>query len=162
MKNIGQIKIRNITPADYTKIIEVMPEWWGGRDLTSSVLKVFFIYFCDTSYVVEANGKIVGFLIGFLSQVKQHEAYIHFAGVDPEFRKQGVGRKLYKKFFESCKSRSVKVIRSCTSPINRLSIQFHKAIGFKILPGDAIVDDFPVSTTFLKDNDPKVIFEIEI
>lgn len=57
--------------------------------------KLFFVHFCKTSFIAEADKQITGFLIDFLSQTAPEEAYIHFVGVHPDFRKQGVGRALY-------------------------------------------------------------------
>lgn len=49
------IKIRQAIPADHQRIIEVMPLWWGGRDLSSSLLKIFFHHFQQTCFVAEAG-----------------------------------------------------------------------------------------------------------
>lgn len=160
--DILKLKIRNIKPEDHTRVIEVMPNWWNGRDLTSSVLKIFFIHFQNTSFIAKVNNEMAGFLIGFYSQTFKNEAYIHFAGVNPKFRRQGVGKELYKKFFEICKFNSIDTIRSCTSPINKLSILFHKDVGFSILPGDSEIDGVCVSMNYLRESDPKVLFEIKI
>ena len=42
-------------------------EWWGGRDLTAMLPKLFLNHFNDTSFVAENNDRMIGFLIGFLS-----------------------------------------------------------------------------------------------
>jgi ribosomal protein S18 acetylase RimI-like enzyme len=159
MEKYHNLKIRNIYPEDHVKILEVMPIWWNGRDLTSSVLKVFFIHFKNTSFIAEIGNELAGFLIGFYSQSYENEGYIHFAGVNPEFRREGIGKALYQKFFDICKIRSINTVRSCTSPINKLSISFHTGIGFSIVPGDGIIDGISVSMNYLRENDPKVIFE---
>jgi putative NADPH-quinone reductase len=56
-------KIRNGKSVDHDNIVSVMPEWWGGRDLSPSVLKVFFIHFKNTTFIAEIGGQMVGFLI---------------------------------------------------------------------------------------------------
>ena len=158
MKTTGDIRIRNAEPSDHENVVSVMPDWWDGRDLTSSVLKVFFIHFSNTTYVAELNGDLVGFLVGFFSQSDEQVGYIHFAGVHPDFRKAGIGRLLYREFYDVCKANNRSIVKSCTSPINKLSIGFHKRMGFEIEPGDAIVDGIPVTMNFLRNNDPKVLF----
>lgn len=62
--------------------------------------KLFFVHFCETSFIAEIDQKIIGFLIGFLSQSHSEEAYIHFVGIHPDCRKQGVGSALYQQFFQ--------------------------------------------------------------
>jgi GNAT superfamily N-acetyltransferase len=159
MSNKNNISIRTGKTSDHEKVISVMPDWWGGRDLSSSVLKIFFIHFSNTVYIAESNNDLVGFLVGFFSQTEENTGYIHFVGVHPNFRKDGIGRLLYQTFFNACIANNRKIIKSCTSPINKLSINFHLHMGFIIEPGDTIVDDLPVSENFLRSNDPKVLFK---
>ena len=159
MSALDILTIRNATPGDHEKIVSLIPEWWAGRDLSSSVLKVFFIHFNDTAYIAEIGGELVGFLIGFMSQSQEKVGYIHFAGVHPHFRKTGIGRRLYKKFYAACRIKGRSVVRSCTSPINKLSIRFHQKIGFEIEPGDGIIDDVPVFLNYLGKDCPKVLFK---
>ncbi len=81
MKTTDSIKIRNGEPSDHEKVVSVMPSWWDGRDLTNSMLKVFFIHFCNTTYIAQMSDELVGFLVGFLSQSDENAGYIHFVGV---------------------------------------------------------------------------------
>ena len=162
MGEANRIEIRNARPSDHSRVIGVMPDWWGGRDLRSSVPKVFFIHFCNTVFVAEKGNELAGFLVGFLSQTDPGEGYIHFVGVHPEMRKTGLGRDLYQRFFDVCLAHSRHIVRSCTSPVNKLSIAFHQHMGFTIEPGDAAVDGVPVTMNFLRENDPKVLFKKEL
>lgn len=98
-----EINIRNAKPTDHETIVAVMPGWWGGRDLSASVLKVFFVHFNDTIYIAEINNELVGFLVGFMSQSEKNVGYIHFAGIHPQYRKMGIARLLYQIFYDACK-----------------------------------------------------------
>ncbi|MDR3541670.1 MAG: GNAT family N-acetyltransferase [Desulfosporosinus sp.] len=162
MNILDEINIRNARPSDHENVVSVMPDWWGGRDLSSSVLKVFFIHFNKTTYVAEIKDDLVGFLVGFLSQSEENAGYIHFAGVHPHYREAGIGRLLFQRFYGVCKSNRRSIVRSCTSPINKLSINFHQRMGFIIEPGDGIVDGVPVTLNYLRKNDPKVLFRKEL
>jgi ribosomal protein S18 acetylase RimI-like enzyme len=102
--------------------------------------KLFFIHFEGTSFVAEdPSGELVGFVCGFLSQAAEDEAYIHFVGVDPEVRGDGLGRTLYERFFEEVRMHGRTVVRCVTSPLNRRSIAFHEAMGFEV---DRVVPDY--------------------
>jgi ribosomal protein S18 acetylase RimI-like enzyme len=92
--------------------------------------KLFFVHFRDTSFVADADGRLVGFLCGFRSQTHEDEAYIHFVGVDPEQRGSGLGRTLYERFFEAVEPRTV--VRAVTAPVNERSVAFHRALGFDV------------------------------
>lgn len=159
MSELENVKIRKATPFDHEKVVSVMPEWWGGRDLSSSVLKVFFIHFDDTTYIAEIDDAFVGFLIGFMSQSDKKVGYIHFAGVHPQFRRSCIGRRLYENFYAACKANGRSIVKSCTSPVNKLSIKFHQKMGFEIEPGDAIIDDVAVTSDYLGKDGSKVLFK---
>lgn len=151
--------VRNSKPEDHHRIIAVLKDWWGGRDLTKMLPKLFFIHFCDTSSIVEKDDDLVAFLVGFLSQSKAKEGYIHFVGVHPNYRSIGIGEFMYHRFFEICKANNRDTIRACTSPVNKGSIEFHKKMGFKISHGNAEIDGIRVSLDYNGPNDTKVLFE---
>ena len=159
MNELDDVKIRNGKPLDHENIVSVMTEWWGGRDLSSSVLKVFFIHFKNTTFIAEIDNQLVGFLVGFMSQSEESIGYIHFAGVHPRFRKAGIGRLLYEKFYSACRANDRSIVKSCTSPVNKLSINFHLKMGFEIQPGDEIVDDVPVTIDYFGKGKPMVLFK---
>ena len=141
-------QIRNANEQDYTKIIPVINEWWGGRQMSDMLPKLFFVHFQPTSFVMEAEGEIIGFLIGFLSQTNPEEAYIHFVGVHPERRGDGVGKDLYQMFFQEVKKRGCHTVRCITSPVNKGSIHFHGKMGFEVEAGDKVVDGVWVTTNY--------------
>ncbi|MBI9086493.1 MAG: GNAT family N-acetyltransferase [Desulfobacterales bacterium] len=152
------LALRKSEPADHARIIAVMTDWWGGRDLRSSVPRLFLNHFCDTSFVAEKDGELVAFLVGFLSPARPDEGYIHFAGIHPAYRKIGLGRHLFETFFDLCRKNGRRVVRSCTSPVNRGSVSFHQCIGFSIEPGNSIADGIPVTVDYNRPGDPKVRF----
>lgn len=156
------LTIRNSKPSDHRRIISVMKDWWGGRDLTNLLPKLFLVHFCNTSFIIEEGDSLTAFLIGFLSQSNINEGYIHLVGVHPNYRGMGIGAFLYHRFFKICKKNNRDTVRSCTSPVNKGSIEFHKKIGFNILKGNAVVDDVQVSLDYNHPGDSKVLFEIKI
>lgn len=129
---------------DYDSIIPRVNDWWGGRDMAPMLPRLFFEHLGDTGLVAEDDGRIVGFLAGFCSTAKRGEAYIHFVGVAPEARNRGLGRRLYERFFELVRARGCSVVNAVTSPVNRGSVAFHRAMGFTIVPGDKQVDGIEV------------------
>lgn len=153
-----KLALRKSEPADHARIIAVMTDWWGGRDLTASVPRLFLNHFCETSFVVEKDGELVAFLVGFLSPAKPDEGYIHFAGIHPDWRKKGLGRHLFETFFDLCRKNGRRVVRSCTSPVNSSSVAFHQRMGFSLEPGDAKVQGVPVTLDYNRPDDHKVLF----
>ena len=156
------ITIRKAKPADHARIIAALPDWWGGRDLTPMLPKLFLNHFYDTSFVIESRGRMIGFLIGFLSPSIENEAYVHFMGIHPDFRKKGLGKILYERFFEICREQKRTIVRACTSPVNAGSIAFHRKIGFQIESGDDEIGGIPVTRDYNRPNDHKVLFKRQI
>lgn len=137
------MRIRNARPSDYSQIISVLDPWWGGRQMSNMLPRLFFNHFSETSFVAEFNSEIIGFLIGFLSQSHSDEAYIHFVGIHPDFRKQGVGSALYGQFFQVAQEFGRVRIKCVTSPINKSSIAYHLRIGFEAESGGTQADGVP-------------------
>jgi ribosomal protein S18 acetylase RimI-like enzyme len=135
--------IRNVQPTDYPSIIAVLNEWWGGRRMSDMLPKLFFVHFRETSFIAEVDTQIVGFLIGFFSQTFADEAYIHFVGVHPDHRAQGVGHALYTHFFRIVREHNRNIVRCVTAPINKGSIAFHTRMGFQAEAQETQIDGMP-------------------
>ena len=91
---------RHVRQEDCERVLAVIEDWWRGPTSSSYLPHVFFSHLTSTSFVLEAyDGVLVGFLLGFLSQVRPDEACAHMIGVHPGFRRLGFGRRLYERFF---------------------------------------------------------------
>lgn len=123
---------------DHARVLTAVRDWWGGlggeegaRQRAALLPRLFFQHFTDTSIVVEQDGRLVAFLIGFLSQSRSREAYIHFVGVSPELHGHGLGRELYHRFFDTARRHGRTVVRAITSENNTGSQAFHARMGFR-------------------------------
>jgi predicted GNAT superfamily acetyltransferase len=123
------ITLRAATPADYDRIAAVLDGWWG-RPVAHALPRLFLDHFHATSTVAEAGGELAGFLIGFLSPSEPAAAYIHFVGVHPARRGDGLARVLYERFFELAAADGRTLVSAVTAPVNAASIAFHRALGF--------------------------------
>ena len=114
--------------------------WWGGREMAPMLPRLFFLHFEGTSFVADDDeGELAGFVFGFLSQTDPEEAYIHFVGVSPARRGEGIGRTLYERFFAEARDQGRSLVRCVTSPANEDSIAFHEALGFEV---DRVAEDY--------------------
>jgi len=142
------LNIRHVLESDYLPVISVIDDWWGDRHMSDMLPKLFFQHFQDTSFVAECDGQIIGFLIGFVSQTYPGEAYVHFIGVHPEYRENGVAKSLYRIFFVTAHEKGCKVVRCVTSPVNKTSISFHIRMGFKVEKGTREIDGMQVTVDY--------------
>lgn len=152
------MNIRTVQESDYMEIIAVIDAWWGGRHMSDMLPRLFFKYFQNTSFIAEENDKIIGFLIGFISQSYPNEAYIHFIGIHPDYRKSGIAKELYELFFNTVNKLNCTIVHSVTSPVNKGSIAFHKKMGFKIKKGDNEVNGIYVTTNYDGNGGDRVLF----
>lgn len=150
--------VRHATGADHAAIDAVVDDWWGGRRMRRMLPRLFLDHFGDTSFVVEEDGQLVAFLVGFVSSAHPNRAYIHFVGVRPDRRGSGLGRALYERFFELAAARGCRSVGCITGPVNTGSIAFHRAMGFEMVAGDVMVDDVPVHTGYDGPGEDRVVF----
>jgi len=152
------MRLRHAYPADYDRVLAVIDSWWGGRPMGARHSHVIFSHFAPTSFVLETDTELVGFLLGFLSQTHPEEAYIHFVGIHPGHRRLGLGRRLYERFFVAAQMHGRRYVHSITAPSNELSIAFHRGMGFAPLHGDVIVDGTPVWFDYAGTGGHRVVF----
>lgn len=155
---MNEIKIRHAEASDYPQVISVVNEWWSGRRMADMLPRLFFVHFKDTSLVAERNGGVVGFITGFVSQTFPDEAYIHFIGIHPDFRKAGLARALYERFFEIAANLGCHTVRCVTSPVNTASIAFHQRMGFSARRSDRMIDGVPFFKDYDGNGEDRVLF----
>ncbi|AUS87098.1 GNAT family N-acetyltransferase [Lysinibacillus capsici] len=152
------MNIRSVQSSDYYTLSPLINEWWGGRNMSDKLPKLFFDHFTNTSLIMEKDGEIIGFLIGFLSQSKTNEAFIHFVGVHPDYRKQNIAKRLYDVFFHVVKQYHRNIVKCVTSPINEVSIAFHTNLGFRMEKGDKVLDNMSIHSNYGGENQDRVLF----
>lgn len=96
--------------------------------------------------------------MGFISQSRSGEAYIHFVGIRPADRGSGLGRQLYERFFAAARTRGCDLVRAVTAPVDHGSVRFHTRMGFDVEPGDKEVDGIQVAAGYDGDGHDRVRF----
>jgi ribosomal protein S18 acetylase RimI-like enzyme len=152
------LTIRHLEATDYLRVTAVVDDWWGGRPMRALLPRLFFEHFRATSFVIEADGELRAFLIGFRSQTDASVAYIHFVGVHPQHRAAGIGRRLYLHFFNVVQASGCNEVHCITSPANKGSIAYHQRLGFELQPGDGVVGGVPVTLHHGGEDQHRVLF----
>jgi GNAT superfamily N-acetyltransferase len=131
-----ELTFRRPTEADYRALVDVVDEWWGGRRMQPFFQRVWFQHFAGTSWVAALpDGRPAGFLVGFISPDDPTIGYVKLIGTNPNVRKRGLGRALYERFFADVADRGVREVQAITWPGNRVSVGFHRAMGFRPVDG---------------------------
>ena len=130
------LRLRRPVEADHAVVIRVVDDWWGDRRLHHLLPRLWFQFFTGTSWIAETDdGRLAGFLIGFVSPDDAGVGYIHMVSSNPNLRRRGLGRRLYAAFTSDVGARGVREVRAITWAGNRQSIAFHTALGFRIDEG---------------------------
>jgi GNAT superfamily N-acetyltransferase len=152
------VRLRNARPSDYERASALTESWWDGRPRGPRLPRVFFVQFAPVSFVVENDDGLAGLLLGNLRQSRADEAAVHFVGVDPAYRRLGLGRQLYERFFTSVQQLGRSSVRAFLMPADRDAIAFHFAMGFEAQPGDAVIDGVPVWLDYTGKGGHRVVF----
>jgi len=124
------MQTRPLIKQDYDEVVRVIDEWWGGPS-TALAHPIFFYELGRLARVVESDGQLVGFLLGFISP-DTGDGYVHLVGIHPDYRRRGVGRLLYTAFEQDCAKEGVKLLKAISPQGNEGSVRFHEAQGWQM------------------------------
>jgi GNAT superfamily N-acetyltransferase len=127
---------RPLEKRDYDLIVQVIDRWWGGP--TSALAHpIFFYELGNLARIVEDDGVMVGFLLGFIAQPhlpgSGSVGYVHLVGIHPDHRRRGVGRLLYEAFENDCRKAGVSRMKAITTLGNEGSQIFHQVLGWDMV-----------------------------
>jgi ribosomal protein S18 acetylase RimI-like enzyme len=157
----SDLRLRRPIPGDHPAVVAVIDEWWGGRRMSALLPRLWFEHFSGTSWISEdADGRLLGFLVAFVSADHPDTACIHMVGADPNRRRAGIGRTLYERAFEDLAARGARRVTCITWPGNRISIAFHRALGFRVDdgPGTTPIYGTPAHPDHDGPGDDRVVF----
>ena len=121
------MKPQRATAVDHAEILSSLPSFWGERDLTALHHPMFFHEFGDTALVIRAaSGEVAAYLLGFVASTV---GYVHLVGVRQDHRRRGLASLLYDEFKDHARAGGATALKAITTPGNRASIDFHRAIG---------------------------------
>ncbi len=151
------MRISRCTKSDYDQIISHIEEFWGS-DRTLGLHHSIFIYeFGNTAFAIRDGTEVAAYLWGFLSQV-QPTAYVQLLAVRAPYRRQGLARRLYHHFLDYAEAHACTRCKAITTPTNKESIAFHRALGFE-LTGKPNRDGIPVVKDYSGPGQDRVVFQ---
>lgn len=126
------VRIRTVKKEDFLEIMDLASKCDPIPVERDSIYHLFTKYFTNTCFVAEKDNKIVGYILGFFSQLEKNVAYIHNICISPDFRRKKIGSSLYQEFFENMKKEKCQKIFLIINPTNKLSISYHESLGFNV------------------------------
>ena len=161
----GEIRFRRPVEADHARLVGLIDDWWGGRKLHHLLPRLWLQHFTGTSWLAEdVKGVPIGFLVGFISPDHPDQAYVHMVATSPNQRGAGLGRALYERFFADVGTRGVRRVTAITWPGNRVSVGFHRAMGFVPYDGSGTQRLYgtPAFPDYDGEGDDRVVFNREL
>jgi ribosomal protein S18 acetylase RimI-like enzyme len=121
---------------DHRTIVGLVDEWAGGKRVHDALPRLWFRHFASSSLIAEtADGRLAGFLIGFMSPERPGEAVIVCLAVAPNLRRRGVGRGLVERFAADASARGASRVVTAVWPGDPAAIAFHRGVGFDVEAG---------------------------
>lgn len=119
------MEIRNLRLEDLDRVLEIsqksLPQPWPRSE---------FEKYIEGAFVAEENGKIIGFIIG---KISEDIGQIKLIAVDPSYQEKGIGRKLVEHLLNYLKENRARRVLARSRTKNKAGINFLKNSGFKII-----------------------------
>ncbi len=134
-KQLPQVNIRRMTEEDIEGVLAIDRKIVGSSRATTytTAPSSYVGGELDVSVVAEAGGQIVGFLLGRITHSPYglaDAASLEMIGVDPEYRRRGIGTGLARAFNEHCKQKGVRSVRAMVSWHDWWLLSFLRSLGF--------------------------------
>jgi len=124
------VKVRGLRREDFFSFMNLLFRIFPHRYDPATFTSLYEIY-PKGMLVAEADGEIVGFLVGIKSS--RDKARILLLGVKDGFRRRGIGSLLLKRFLIEMTFEGVKQVRLEVRISNREAISFYRKHGFSMV-----------------------------
>ncbi|MCU0262708.1 MAG: GNAT family N-acetyltransferase [Candidatus Nanopelagicales bacterium] len=152
------LRWRPLVESDYEPVLATLSAWSSGRDFHALLPRLFFAHFSATSLIAEdADARLAGFVVAFVSQAHPGTGYIHFVWVSPEQRGHGVARTLYERVFVLLRECGCRHVEAVTIPENAGSLAFHERMGFTAVGTGGSPFEAPVVTDHAGPGEHRVV-----
>jgi ribosomal protein S18 acetylase RimI-like enzyme len=157
---LTNFRIRNVFEEDFMRIYKLGEKCSPMINEREAIYHIFTKFFKNTSLVLEDNENLKGFLIGFISQENNENAYIHLLCVEKDLRRQNMASNFVKEFINIvCSLDCKKVFLVCKSE-NKTAIKFYNKMGFLTLHSDetTLTDDINIFKDYDGPGEDKIVF----
>jgi ribosomal-protein-alanine N-acetyltransferase len=123
-----EVKIRKFQLSDMKELLEIEKFSFPKSPYSEATFLSWYEIAKDTFLVAEVEKKIVGYIIGFCGS---EVGIVVSIAVHPNFRRKGIGTKLWKELLKLFKNNNVKIAQLEVRKSNSIAQNFYKKIGFK-------------------------------
>lgn len=124
------MEIRPLRGSDYRAAERLVAAF--GESEMARLDPVFFHHL--GGYVADADGELVGFLLGFRSVQDPDVAFAHLVAVHPDHRHEHVASELYRRFEQQARAWDAVWLEAIVDEANEAGMAFHAKLGFSRSP----------------------------
>lgn len=118
----------------------------GALDLNSSYSYLLWAkYFAETSVVVKANERVVGFISGFTEPTREDTIFIWQVAVDESMRGKGLALKMLQAILSRKICRNIRYLEATITPSNMASIALFRRLACDLKTECNILEGFAQS-----------------
>ena len=118
-------------------------------------------HFGDTCIVAEKNGKIIGFVVGYIPPESPDTIFVWQVAVDEKERGRGIGIDLLVNVFMNTKAFGVTYLDATITPSNKASVNLFTAAAKKLnAPHEYGADFFSPEDFGQTEHEPELLFHI--
>jgi predicted N-acetyltransferase YhbS len=133
---MAEVTIRPMQPEDVDGILEVDRKISGTdrAETYREMVRKGLGGEVDMSFVAEVNHQLVGFILAYLTYVREElseACVIQVFGVAPAYQKQGIASRLIQALMERCRAKKIKLIRVMLAERDGDLQGFFKRLGFE-------------------------------
>jgi ribosomal protein S18 acetylase RimI-like enzyme len=129
IRPLDELDISDIVRIDEKILGAYRPEVWERR------IGYYLRRDPETSVVAEADGKVVGFMLGEVRSgefgLEEPTGWVEVLGVDPECRGRAVGRRMAEAILEHFRERGARSVRTLLDEKNEELCGFFGSVGFE-------------------------------
>lgn len=126
-----KLKIIQAKESDFLSIYDFVSKCKPLEVYPEHLYKIILRYFNDTCFILKFQDKLIGFAIGFISQVHLKRFFLWQLGIDSKFQNRGVGGHFLKRLENKIKQKDIKQIELTVDPVNIASMKLFKKMGYK-------------------------------
>lgn len=117
------MRIEPCTKDDFDYIVSNHSVYWDS-ELTLQLHHPIFVFeFGDSAFVIRDGETIAAYLFGFFAQTGP-VGYVHLVAVHPDYRGQGLARRLFDGFIALARERGCTSLKATAAPTNALRSAF--------------------------------------
>ena len=122
--------IKRTNEDDFLKIYKFISNCKPLENYSEHLYKIMLRYFGNSCFIAEFNNNIVGFAMGFKSQIDQNKFFLWQIGVFSKYREKEVGKKLLNQIEKAAGELGCKSIELTVDPENIPSTRFFEKNGY--------------------------------